>query len=222
VRKLLIVVVVVLLALVVVALGADRVTASAAERTITSAVESSLPAATGVSTHVEGVPVLNQLAGGSLDHVTVTMATLPSDGVTLRDVVVDLEHVTTSQPRTARSVEAHASISAADLQAKLGGGWTLRPDGDALVASTGGLLSAQARIVPAVRDGKLALDLASVTILGVTVDGSQVPSAVTDRINELASSVGELPLGLHLTSVQVTPDGVDLVANGTDVVLAAA
>ena len=73
--------------------------------------------------------------------------------------------------------------------------------------------------MPAVSGGKLTLSLASVSALGVSIDGSQVPSAVTDRIDALASSLTALPLGLTLDSVKVTPSGVDVVAEGTHVVL---
>ena len=55
--------------------------------------------------------------------------------------------------------------------------------------------------------------------LGVSIDGSQVPSAVTDRIDALASSLTALPLGLTLDSVKVTPSGVDVAAEGAHVVL---
>ena len=218
-KKLLIVVVVVILLAVVGALVADRAAASTAEQQITSAVQTQLPGATGVSTQVSEVPVLTQLASGRLRHVTVSMLTLPSSGVRLDDVIVDVHDVTTSTPYTAARVQATATISTAELSKQLGSDWTLRTDGDALVATWNGFLKVDARIAPSVSDGKLTLRLASVSALGVSIDGSQVPAAVTDRINALASSVAALPLGLTLTSVQVTPAGIDLVADGSQVVL---
>jgi len=56
-------------------------------------------------------------------------------------------------------------------------------------------------------------------VLGVEVQGDSIPSAVHERIDALVGSVGDLPLGLELTGVQVTPDGVTLQASGTDVPL---
>ena len=67
--------------------------------------------------------------------------------------------------------------------------------------------------------GALALTLDSVTIFGAQIDGSLVPKAVTDKLDELARSVAGLPFGLTLASVKVTPAGVDLVATGHDVTL---
>jgi hypothetical protein len=214
---------VVLLVLLVVGGLADRVTANAAERTITDRIEQSFHGASSVSTSISGVPILTQVARGSLDHVTVTLGGVDSGkGLVLDTVVADLYDVSTSSPRTAARVVAQADIATAELQKQLGDTWTITPDGDAFAVRWSGPLPVTARVVPTVRDGKVALDLDSVTVLGVSVDGSSVPAAVTDRINALAGSVGELPLGLTPTSVTVTPTGARLVAAGTDVDLESA
>lgn len=220
-KKVLVIVAVVIAVLAVLGVVGDRVAASAAERTITDRVAADLQGASDVHTTIHGVPVLTQVAKGSLDQVTVTASQVPAQGLTLHDVVVELYGVSTASPRTADRVDAVASVTTEALQAKLGSGWTVKPDGDALVASTQalGLLSVEARVVPAVRDGKLSLDLDKVTVLGLEVSGDSIPSAVHERIDALVSSMGELPLGLSLTGAAVTPDGVVLRASGTDVAL---
>jgi hypothetical protein len=219
VKKLAVVLAIVLGALAALGVAADRVAASTAERTITERVSAELAGATDVSTQVHGVPILTQVARGSLDHVTVTAAELPASGLTLRDVVVDLYGVSTSSPRTATNVGASATLTTAQLQSKLGDGWKVTTDGDGLVATSAGLLSIEARVIPTVKAGRLALDLDWVKILGVQVDGSRVPAALTDRLDALVASIGDLPLGLALRSVEVTPGGVTVHATGSDVVL---
>jgi hypothetical protein len=213
------------LALVLVVLGfvADRVVAAVAERTITDRIAQSFPGSSSVATSIHGVPVLTQVLRGSLDHVTVSLGDVPSgSGPTIDSAVVDLYGVSTSSPRTAQRVEVSAEITTAELQKALGDAWRIEPDGDAFAVEWTGGLPVQARVVPAIRDGKLALDLESVTVLGVRVDGSSVPAAVTERIAALAGSVGTLPLGLVPTSVAVTPRGVSLTATGTNVDLESA
>jgi hypothetical protein len=213
-------VVIAVLVLVLVGLGvlADRAVATVAERTISDRVAEAVTGASGVSTSIAGVPVLTQVASGSLDHVTVTVTDLATGtGPTLGHVVVELEDVSTSSPRSAQRVEAMADLSTAELQKALGDAWTITPDGDAFAVRWTGGLELAARIVPTIRDGKLALDLQSVTILGVSVDGSLVPDVVKDRVTDVAASVGDLPFGLVPSSVTVTPEGVRLVATGTDV-----
>ena len=102
------VVVAVLLVLVVVG---DRVAASAAERTIADRVAADLQGATGVTTTIHGVPVLTQVAKGSLDQVTVTADQVPASGLTLDDLTVELYGVSTTSPRTADRVDATASVT---------------------------------------------------------------------------------------------------------------
>jgi hypothetical protein len=204
--------------LLVLGVGADRAVAAVVERTITDRVEQSVPGASSVSTSVSGVPVLTQVVRGSLDHVTVRVGGLrTADGPTIESAAVDLYGVSTSSPRTAKRVEATVDITTAELQTALGDSWTVSPDGDAFAVRWAGVLELTARIVPSVKDGRLALGLESVSVLGVSVDGSVVPAAVTDRIDAVAASVGDLPFGLTPSSVAVTPAGVRLVATGSDV-----
>lgn len=222
-KKAAVITTVVLLVLAVGGAGADRATTSVAERAITDRIEQSFHGASSVSTSISGVPILTQVARGSLDHVTVTLEGVDTGkGLVLQTVVAELYDVTTSTPRTAARVVARADIATAELQKQLGDAWTITPDGDAFAVRWSGPLPVTARVVPTVRDGKLALDLASVSVLGVSVEGSAVPTAVTDRINALAASVGALPLGLTPTSVSVTPAGAQVVATGTDVDLESA
>lgn len=218
-KRIALIVAAVLGVLLVLGFGADRAAAAAAERTITERVSADLSGVPGVSTQIHGVPVLTQVAKGQLDHVTVSAPYVPASGITLQDVVVDLYGVTTSAPRTAQTVEATALLPTEQLAKKLGDGWTVTADGDGLIAAHGGLLSAEARVVPTVTDGALALDLDWVKILGVQVDGSSVPSVVTDAIASVVKSVGPLPFGLELTSVQVQGDAVVLNASAADVSL---
>jgi hypothetical protein len=223
VRKAAIVVAVLGVLLVVLGIGADRAVAAVAERTISDRVAQSVPGATSVETTIHGVPILTQVLRGSLDHVTVTLHGVPSgSGPTIESAVVELYDVSTSSPRTAARVAVTAEITTAELQRVLGDAWRIEPDGDAFAVEWTGGLPVRARVVPVVRDGKLALDLESVTVLGVRVDGSAVPAAVTDQLAALAGSVGTLPLGLVPASVTVTPRGVELVATGTDVDLESA
>lgn len=222
-RKTVVVVVSVLVVLGLVAVVADRVVAAVAERAINDRVAQIVPGATSVSTRIVGVPVLTQVVRGSLDHVQVSLTGVPAgSGLALDTVDVDLYGVTVLAPRTATTVTARAHASTAALEAALGDGWTVTPDGTALVVARTGLIPIEARVTPVVRDGALALDLGSVTVLGVIVDAANVPSTITSRITSLTRSFGALPLGLVPTAVTVTPTGVDLAATGSQVALEAA
>ena len=219
-KKVVVIALVVLGVLLGLGVVADRAAASVAENQISSQVAQRLPGATSVSTSIHGVPLLTQLAKGSLDSVSVSMRGVPTDGgLTLDSVVVDLTSVSTSAPRTASSVHAVADVTSQALSAKLGDGWDVATDGSALVVSSTSSLPVQAHVTPTVEAGKLGFHLDSVSLFGLTVEGDRIPSSLTDRVTALAGGLGELPWGLTAQSVTVTPAGVQVVAGGTDVAL---
>ncbi len=145
-----------------------------------------------------------------------------SAGVTLDDVVVDLYDVSTSEPRTAQTVDASAVVPTATLQGELGTRLDRACPRARLLVVTSANLPVTVRVTPVVRDGAVAFDLDSVEILGVTVSGDSIPQDVTDRVAALVVPATDLPFGLTITSVTVTPDGVGVAATGTDIPLEAA
>lgn len=207
------------LVLVVLAVVGDRVAVAVAQGRISEQVAAELPGARDVTTSIEGFPALTQVLRGSLDHVVVTAADVPTERGTLDSVAVDLYDVSTSAPRTAARVEATAVVPLEMLQAQLGDSWKLSIDGDALRAEFTGAVSASATVVPTVRDGAISLDLRSFSLLGLEVSGDNVPDFVTSALNDMVGSVGELPFGLTPTGATVTGAGVVVTASGTDVPL---
>lgn len=222
-KKVAIVVGVLVALLAVIGVGVDRAAAAVVERTVSERIGAELGGSGAVSTQVHGVPLVTQALRGSLDHVSVQMTDVPATAeLTLDTVDVELYGVSTSEPRTADSVDAVATLSTEQLQGVLGDTWTVRTDGADLVVSVANGLPAEARVTPGVADGAVTLDLASVTVLGLEVSGDSVPAVIRDRVSALAGSVGDLPFGLVPESVVVTPTGLELRATGTDVDLEAA
>lgn len=217
-KKVAIVVGILLALLAVVGVGVDRAAAAVVERTVSERIGAELGGSGSVSTQVHGVPLVTQAMRGSLDHVSVQMTDVPATtDLTLGRVDVELYGVSTTEPRTADSVDAVATLSTEELQGALGDTWAVRTDGADLVVSVASGLPVEARVTPSVRDGAVVLDLASVTVLGLEVSGDSVPAGIRDRVSALAGSVGELPFGLVPQSVLVTPAGLELRATGTDV-----
>ena len=219
-KRFLVIVVSIVAVLALVGFGADRAVASVAQNTIDDRIAASFPGVASTSTRIEGVPVLTQVARGSLDHVVVALSGVPtSAGLTLDTVDVDLYGVSTAAPRTARSVDARAQVSTATLQSKAGDRFVVRPEGDLLVASLASGVPVEARLRPKVTDGTITADLVSVTVLGLSVDASRIPASLTERITKLVASLGQLPLGLVATSATVNSGGVEIVAHGTNIAL---
>jgi hypothetical protein len=223
VRKPLVVLGVGALGLVALVAVGDRVAASAAERAISNQVAGALGEASSVSTTVHGVPLLTQVAGGSLDHVTVALddVTVP-DSVALDSLVVEVYDVPTTAPRVAGRVEAVATVSLAAIQEQAGSDWAVDVDDEGLQVTSTGTLPVQVRLVPTLSEGTLGFDLDRVRLFGISVDGDAIPDQLVDVVADLDGDLADLPLGLEPTAVQVTPDGVVLTAAGTDVDLDAA
>lgn len=219
-KKFLIGILVAVLTLGGVAFAGEKVASASVADKISSAVTDAIPGVGSVTTSIDGGPVTPQLASGSLSHVLLTMKGVPlQGGVSLDDVVVDLTDVKTASPRTARTVEAHANLATGQIQKLLGDAWKVTPQGDSLQIATTGALPISGTVKPVVESGKLNLDLTGVTVLGIHVDPANIPTVIKDRLSGLTSGFGSLPLGLQLSSVNVTPSGVAITANGTDVTL---
>ncbi len=219
-KKLVVGIVVAVIALVGVAFVGERVASATVASKISAAVTDAVPGIGSVSTTIEDGPVAPQLAKGSLSHVNVVMNDVPlQGGMKLDQVNVDLTDVSTSTPRTAKAVVANATLTTGQIQKLLGDAWKVTPQGDALKIATTGALPITGTVKPVVSDGKLMLDLTGVTVLGISVDPANIPSAIKDRLNELTAGFGSLPLGLQLSSVTVTPAGLQIAAGGSNVTL---
>ena len=217
-KKLLIGVLVAAVVLIGLAFAGEKLAAATVANRVSDAVTRAVPGVGSVSTTVEGGLVAPQLARGSLSQVHVTMTGVPLDGgLALDDVNVDLVDVTTSSPRTAKTITAQAMLSTTQIQKLLGDAWKVTPQGDALQISTSGALPITGTVQPVVQSGLLTLNLTDVTVLGIHVDPANIPAVIKDRLNGLTAGFGKLPLGLHLSGVTVVPSGVNITAAGSNV-----
>ena len=217
-KKLLIGVLVAAVVLLGLAFAGEKLAAATVANRVSDAVTRAVPGVGSVSTTVEGGLVAPQLARGSLSQVHVTMTGVPLDGgLALDDANVDLVDVTTSSPRTAKTITAQAMLSTTQIQKLLGDAWKVTPQGDALQISTSGALPITGTVQPVVQSGQLTLNLTDVTVLGIHVDPANIPAVIKDRLNGLTAGFGKLPLGLHLSGVTVVPSGVNITAAGSNV-----
>lgn len=238
--------VVVLLVLVVVlsagAVGAEYLV----RRQIDSAVRSALPGlSSDARISTRGI-VLAQLAGGSLDSLSVDskLLEITSKGqggtkVTLSDVDVDLSRIRLRSPFPTDTVTAtgtiswkqltelaarkHPNMQAMTLQAKQTGTSAQQPGAIEASASLLGM-SGEAEIVPSIKaDGSLALTVTSTRMGGepAGVDVATGESSLLGYVGldspEITIPAESLPQGLRPTSAIVTNDGLRLSLAGSGV-----
>jgi hypothetical protein len=235
-RKLLIALVV----LAVLFVAVDRIALVIAEDEIASRIASaySMPADPGVS--ITGFPFLTQVVSGNYQQIGVTADQIQADGVTLHDLNVHLTgvHAAISQLLgggssmiTADRAAGTAMVGFAtvkqrlpqETQVSLGGenlkvsGLQLSPDGKNLKLS--GTASYLGISAPVSATAALSVSPSGITVTpeDVTVAGGlSIPGSAISRLHFTVPLSG-LPLHLHVTSVHVTPEGLQVGAAARNV-----
>ncbi len=212
--------------LVLVALGfvvADVVAAQRTRETVSDAIVENVDEVVGAPVvDVGGFPFLPQLARGELDRLDATVDGATLGGIAMTDLVIGADGVSTSTPYRADEVVVHATIPTASLQGavveRTSLELTVEVAGDALRLSGQVLgLDLAGELTPRVEDGRLLVDVATVSVGGVRVEAAALPSDLASRLQDLEIPVEDLPDGLVLTDAVVQSDGVRVTASGTDV-----
>jgi LmeA-like phospholipid-binding len=203
--------------LIVLFIAVDRIALVIAEDEVASQIATaySMPVDPGVS--ITGFPFLTQVVSGDYQQIGVTADQIQADGVTLHDLNVHLTgvHATISQllgggasTITADRATGTALVDFATVEQRLPHGVRLAPDGKSLKVS--GTVSYNGITVPVSAAAALAVTPSGISVRpeDVTVAGGiSLPSSYTSRLH-FTVPLGNLPLHLHVTSVQVTPGGL--------------
>ena len=211
------------------ALAADRVLLSSTQ----SRIEAELVKATGATSpevKIGGFPFLTQIVGGSLHHLTVTADAVTYDSVTLTDVTVVGEGVPLDLSAV-DSVELTGTLPTASIQTLVSSEIekatgqdltiTVAVSGDHLVASTLvlGLVPLEMDLRPHAAGRGVQVEIATIRLSGLAVAPGDLPFDWGKNLSTFTVDISQLPQGLELTSAQVLPDGVELVAAGSNVEL---
>ncbi len=196
----------------------------AAEQRIAGSVRDALGAGEGARVEISrDRPFLLQVAGGRLDEVTVSADHLTLDGSDVTDVRMEATGVTVRAPYTADAATVTGTVPPSAVRERLaenGLDVDVAVAGDDLRAS-GSVLSVPWGVVltPRADDGRLAVDVASADIAGVSVGVDALPAPVKQALTGLDVPVSGLPDGLAVTGAQVVEGGVRVTLTGHDVVL---
>jgi len=213
--------------------AADRITVNVAESQVADRFQTARGLSEKPSVDIEGFPFLTQLAGGSLDHVTVhaTNMTLQSGGeqsVVLADFRADLRHVKLEDNYSsalAGSATGTALISYSEVSALLPNHLTISYAGGSRVhlAATVPGFSQRLSLTAGLDFQGSKINLTSVGGLSALakafgVSESQLTSLVSGYVGT-GFQVAGLPGGLAITGVQAVPGGVSVSVAGSGVSL---
>lgn len=203
---------------------ADQALRVAAEDRFAGPVRRALGADQATTVRIsEDRPFLLQVAGGRLDHVTVTADHLSLDGTDVTNATMDAAGVTVRSPYTARDVTVVGTVPTAVIQQRLaakGVAAAVAVSGQDLQASGTVLgLPWTVTLVPKAAGDRVTADPTSAAIAGLQVGADALPAAVKDAIAGIDVSIPGLPQGLAITGTQVVDTGVRVTLTGHDVVL---
>jgi LmeA-like phospholipid-binding len=222
-RKLLIA----LIALVALFVAVDRIAVVVAQNQISDRIAAAYGLPDKPDVTIAGFPFLTQVVQGDYGRVDVSVGTVPADGATLhqlqahfRDVHASLSQIlgnSGSSTITADRAAGHAVVPFAAVDQRLPGGLKVRPDGkDLTVMGTLEYRGVRIRL-----NATLALNATSsgisVTPVHITDPGlGLLPGSLLSRLG-FVLPLSTLPLHLHLTSVLVTPGGLQVGAAASHV-----
>ena len=213
--------------LAVLLVAADRISVAVAENQISDRLTSAygLPDKPGVS--IAGFPFLTQVAAGDYQQIDVSASQVSADGATLHDLKVRLSgvHATVGQVLgngssmvTADHAAGSAMVGFGTVDSRLPGGLRLHPDGTNL--SVSGRLAYHGVHIPVSATVAVGVSGSGIKVSPVRVNVAGLPglpvSAYSSQLH-IVVPLTTLPLHLHLTSVQVTPNGLRIAASARHV-----
>ena len=219
-------------ALVVLAVAADRISLLLAQHAVAAQLQTSGGLSSRPDVSIRGIPFLTQAFSGKYDDVEVSASEVTAGGgrlsrldVTLRGVHVPLSDAISGSVNAVPvdALRATVLLSYADMSRQLRDrGLTVAPAGDQLRVS--GSVQVLGRTITASALSSVALSSASVV---VTAKRFEVGNAMADRAVTAALAgrfdfvirVGQLPYGLTMSSLRVTPEGVVATADAAHTVL---
>ena len=214
-----------LLVVVLVLVVVDRIAAARVEQAVADGFTARVEDPVGEPrVEVGGFPVLTQLAAGRIDDVDIRLDGATLGGVAMTDLAIAARGVSTTGPQRMDHVDVHAIVPVASVQDLV----TQRTELDVEVGVQGDELELRgtalglplvATLTPRVVDGRLLVDLGSVSVGGVELDPTLLPQDVSGRLTGLEVPLEGLPEGLVLTDAVVDPAGLRITASGTDVTI---
>lgn len=226
-RRAVIVLVVVVLALLGIAWLADRIAVGATARGIESDISAGgVELSPDAEVRINGFPFLTQLMQSRLREVTLTAASAEIDGLVLEDVEGFARHVGTSAPYRARSAQLTATIPVGTVHealtrselAERGLDIDVQIQGSAVVVSTTFLsLPVEAVLQPTAAGRSISLEVRAISLAGIRVSSDDLPGALRAAVSDLRVPLETLPEGLELEEIDVASEGLLVTLTGSDV-----
>jgi hypothetical protein len=186
---------------------------------IATRVEQQLPSASGISASIPLFELPSDLRSDSIKSVKIKIAdyTLKSNG-TKTSLAISAKNITKSKPTQIGSLDITATIPVSKLLEESGFNDAEIVD-NALQISVGAGGAGKALLVPEYANGQIYFQIKSVSLLGTPIPAESLPADIQEQIKSRSVKSLTVPEGLEVKSVFLSPKGLSVNFQGTDIKL---
>jgi len=186
---------------------------------IATRVEQQLPSASGISASIPLFELPSDLRSDSIKSVKIKIAdyTLKSNG-TKTSLAISAKNISKSKPTQIGSLDITATIPVSKLLEESGFNDAEIVD-NALQISVGAGGAGKALLVPEYANGQIYFQIKSVSLLGTPIPAESLPADIQEQIKSRSVKSLTVPEGLEVKSVFLSPKGLSVNFQGTDIKL---
>jgi len=186
---------------------------------IATRVEQQLPSASGISASIPLFELPSDLRSDSIKSVKIKIAdyTLKSNG-TKTSLAISAKNISKSKPTQIGSLDITATIPVSKLLEESGFNDAEIVD-NALQISVGAGGAGKALLVPEYANGQIYFQIKSVSLLGTPIPAESLPADIQEQIKSRSVKSLTVPEGLEVKSVSLSPKGLSVNFQGTDIKL---
>ena len=186
---------------------------------ITSRVENELPKASGVSASIPLIDMPQNLASGTIKSADINIESYLLEGSnTKTSLAITASNISKRKPTIVGSLDVTATIPAATIleNAQFDNAEIV---GNTLQITVGGGGLGKAQLVPRYSNNQIYFSLESVSILGNKIPASSLPADIQSQIKSKSIRTLDVPKGLKVRSVSISPKGLSINLRGSNIKL---
>jgi hypothetical protein len=194
-----------------------------AESLITSRIEtrikSELPKASGVSASISLIDLVQSLFSDSIKAAKFNIDSYAlNGGTTESSIAIAAKNISKSKPTIIGSLEVTSTIPAATILQSAEFGEAEIVDNTLQVsAGPGGL--GRVILVPKFSDNQIYFEIRGISLFGNEIPASSLPADAQSQIKDKSLRQLDIPNGMKLISVSLSPQGLSVILRGTNIQL---
>jgi len=182
-------------------------------------INSELPKASGISASIPLADIPENLSSDSIKSAKINIDSYALKGsATESAIAISVKNISKKQPTIVGSLDITATIPAATI-IKSAEFENAQIVGNTLQVSVGAGGLGQAKLIPKFSNNTIYFQLQSVSIFGSELPASTLPADVQSQIKSRSVRELNVPKGLKLKSVSLSPKGLSVNLRGSNIQL---